>query len=84
MMEAVRSAVTAADAPALFQAAHRLKSAVSNVYANDAVAAAARLERMGRCEQLDESEAALTALDTQVSRLLSSADEAVAGVSDDL
>ena len=65
----VRVAVAEADAAALFQAAHRLKNAVSNLYSEPASQAAAKLEHMGRYEQLEGAHSALIVLETELSRL---------------
>ena len=48
MMGAARKAVSAADAPALQKAAHRLKGSVGNFGATGAYSAAARLEILAR------------------------------------
>lgn len=78
MLAAVQAAVEGADAEALFQSSHRLKSAVSNLYSDGASEAAAQLEHMGRFDQLDAANGALEGLQTKLSRLLAAVDEAIA------
>jgi HPt (histidine-containing phosphotransfer) domain-containing protein len=70
MLNAVRTAVETGDTEALFQSAHRLKSAISNLYSEPASDAAARLERMGRFDQLDDVHEALAVLEAELARLV--------------
>ncbi len=80
MLQCVGEAVAESDASTLFQTAHRLKSAVSNLYSDGAGDAAARLERMGRYNDLSEATAALRVLQHELARLLTAVDEAIGEV----
>jgi HPt (histidine-containing phosphotransfer) domain-containing protein len=59
----IHQAVAGADASKLENAAHSLKGSVANFGASAAVAAAFRLEQMGRAQQLVEAPEALRALE---------------------
>jgi hypothetical protein len=67
--DAVRDAVRRRDAAALFQSAHVVVSSVGNFLALDAVAAARRLETMGRDDALTGADVALDTLDAALDRL---------------
>ena len=69
-MHAVREALAAGDAAALHAAAHSLKGSVGNFGGGDAVAAARRLEMMGRDGDLTEAPAACAALEEAIARLV--------------
>jgi PAS domain S-box-containing protein len=69
MMGAARKAVSAADAPALQKAAHRLKGCVGNFGATGAYAAAARLEVLARRHDLSSAPAAYNVLVSEMRRL---------------
>lgn len=69
MLVATEQAAAAGDAGGLQHAAHTLKGAVSNFYAEPARSAALRLEQMGRSEDLSEVEPALQALRREIDRL---------------
>lgn len=68
-LEGVRQAVAAGDAAALEQAAHLLRGSVGNFVANEATAAAARLEAFGRTGDLAQAAGALPALEAAIERL---------------
>ena len=63
----IHQAVASADAAKLENAAHSLKGSVANFGASAAVAAALRLEQMGRAQQLVEAPQALRALEQALS-----------------
>lgn len=63
----IHQAVTGEDAVKLENAAHSLKGSVANFGASAAVAAAFRLEQMGRAQQLVEAPEALRALEQALS-----------------
>ncbi len=63
----MHQAVAASDAIKLENAAHSLKGSVANFGASAAVAAAFRLEQMGRAQQLLEAPEALRALEQALS-----------------
>ena len=66
LMDSVRSAAAAGDAPALARHAHALKGMISNFCAPSAQAAALEVERLGRAGDLS---AAGPAIDTLAQRL---------------
>jgi HPt (histidine-containing phosphotransfer) domain-containing protein len=68
-LDAVRTAVAAADARALEQAAHSLRGSLGNFAANEATAAAARLEAFGRSGDLSQAAGALLTLEAAIERL---------------
>jgi two-component system, sensor histidine kinase and response regulator len=72
LLSAIREAVLGRDARALEHAAHALKGSASNFKAKDAVAAAAKLERMGSSADLTGADAAWADLERAMARLLSS------------
>ena len=63
----IQEAVAGGDAAKLENAAHALKGSVSNFGARDAVAAAFRLEQMGRANQMSEAEEMLRQLESALS-----------------
>jgi len=63
----IHQALAGEDAGKLESAAHSLKGSVANFGASAAVAAAFRLEQMGRAQQLLEAPAALRALEQALS-----------------
>jgi HPt (histidine-containing phosphotransfer) domain-containing protein len=63
----IREAVACGDAARLENAAHALKGSVANFGARDAVAAAFRLEQMGRANEMSEAEAMLCTLESALS-----------------
>lgn len=67
----VRDAVNQRDSATLARAAHSLKGSVANFAADLAVAAAQRLEVMGRAGDWTEVDQALTALETEIENLTS-------------
>ncbi|MHB8839458.1 MAG: Hpt domain-containing protein [Gemmatimonadaceae bacterium] len=69
LLEDTRHAVAAADADALYRAAHALKGSVDNFCAAPAAQAAARLELMGRTGDLAVAAAALRTLELELDRL---------------
>jgi PAS domain S-box-containing protein len=75
----LRQAVARRDAPALRRTAHALKGAVGIFGARAAVAAAQRLETMGRAEDLTHADAACAALEEALARLEPALADLVAG-----
>ncbi len=67
----VRDAVGQRDSATLARAAHSLKGSAANFAADLAVAAARRLEHMGRAGDWTEVDQALTALETEIENLTS-------------
>jgi two-component system sensor histidine kinase/response regulator len=65
----IHQAVAGEDAAKLENAAHSLKGSVANFGATAAVAAALRLEQMGRAQQLVEAPEALRALEQALSKV---------------
>ena len=65
----IHQAVAGDDAAKLENAAHSLKGSVANFGASAAVAAALRLEQMGRAQQLVEAPEALRALEQALSKV---------------
>jgi len=65
----IREAIETGDAHALEQAAHALKGSVANFGAENACAAAYKLEAMGRTGELNGSNGALQDLEAALSRL---------------
>ncbi len=63
----IQQAVALGDAAKLENAAHALKGSVANFGARDAVAAAFRLEQMGRANQMSEAGEMLGRLETALS-----------------
>jgi two-component system, sensor histidine kinase and response regulator len=68
-MQSIRAAIDASDAKALERAAHNLKGAVANFGAKSSVAAALRLEQIGRTGQTDGAEQAFRELAAALERL---------------
>jgi HPt (histidine-containing phosphotransfer) domain-containing protein len=66
----IRQAITLGDSKQVERIAHTLKGTASNFGARATVAAARRLEEMGRSKDLAEAEAAYTALEIEVERLI--------------
>jgi CheY-like chemotaxis protein len=66
----IRQAVAAADAPRLHRAAHTLKGSADCFAAGPTVAAAQRLEQMGRQADLAGADEALRVLEREIERLL--------------
>jgi two-component system, sensor histidine kinase and response regulator len=60
----IQEAIAAGDAARLENAAHALKGSVANFGARDAVAAAFRLEQMGRANEMTEAEGMLRKLES--------------------
>lgn len=69
IVDTVRRALADRDAPSLCSAAHTLKRSIRYFRADRAFDAAFRLERMGRDRQLDEAEAVLGVLETEMNRI---------------
>jgi CheY-like chemotaxis protein/HPt (histidine-containing phosphotransfer) domain-containing protein len=69
LLTAVRTAIAAADAAALHRAAHAVKGAILVFGADTAVAAAQRLETMGRQADLAHAAEAYAELEREVERL---------------
>ncbi len=69
-MSAVEATRAAGDPAGLMRAAHTLKGSVSMFAANDATAAARRLEKLGRSGELGDCEAAWAELQRHVARLI--------------
>jgi PAS domain S-box-containing protein len=65
-LERLRAALAAGDSQEVRFAAHALKGSVANFYAQSAVAAALRLERMGRNNKLENWQEALAALEREL------------------
>jgi HPt (histidine-containing phosphotransfer) domain-containing protein len=59
---AIKSAITAQNAPELQRSAHTLKGALGNLSATRAVTLAAELERMGRTVDLSDAQSTLDSL----------------------
>ena len=70
MSTLLREAVLSGAAEEIGRAAHKLKGAMANFSADAAVAAALRLEKMGRSGDLDASDEALKDLESEVERLV--------------
>ena len=70
LLAQVREAMARTDAPGLERAVHALRGAASNFGAADTVAAAARLEAMGRAGELNGADAAYADLERAITRLL--------------
>ena len=66
---AVRDAVRGRDAAGLARSAHTLAGSIGNFLARDALAAARRLEALGRDGALADADDALEALDAALDRL---------------
>ena len=66
LIEKLRGAVAAGDAAGVETAAHSLKGSVANFGAEEAVAAALRLEQMGREGQLDGAPDAMENLEAEI------------------
>lgn len=64
LIQDIRSAIEGGDASMLERSAHNLKGSVANFEACDAVAAAYRLEAIGRSKQLDRAWAAFAELES--------------------
>ena len=65
-LDAVRTALGAADAQAMERAAHSLKGALATMAATDAAADAFRLEKMGRAGTLADAAGVLVVLERRV------------------
>jgi len=70
LLAQVREAIARGDAPGLERAVHALRGAASNFGAADTVAAAARLESMGRDGELRDADAVYADLERAITRLL--------------
>jgi HPt (histidine-containing phosphotransfer) domain-containing protein len=68
LLDEIRSAVAAENAPALMRAAHTLKGAVANFGADAAREAAFRLESMGRTGDLKPAREAVGELESEILR----------------
>jgi len=75
----LKAALAAADAESLTVQAHRLKGALGNVAADDAVAASKALEHMGKAGDLSAAPAALATLEAMVKRVLAELRRIAAG-----
>jgi CheY-like chemotaxis protein len=71
LMNEIRAAVAAGDAPALRKSAHALKGTISNFPPGPARAVAAKMESYGYDGDLDAARASLSALEQEVERLQS-------------
>jgi len=69
LLDAIRTAVAAADAPAVVHAAHTLKGSAANLGAPTASAAALALEMLGRSGDLGPAGVACERLETELGRL---------------
>jgi HPt (histidine-containing phosphotransfer) domain-containing protein len=69
LLNATREAVAGADSHALERAAHSLKGSIGTFCAPAAFEAAGRLEQLGRDGDLTEAEAALTALEAEITQV---------------
>jgi two-component system, sensor histidine kinase and response regulator len=69
LLATIATSIGNGNLPELERAAHSLKGLAANFDAHDAVAAALRLEDMGRTGQLDEAPAALDAVGTKIGAL---------------
>ncbi len=69
LMDEVRRAVAAGDAPALGRSAHALKGMISNFCAPDTQQSALELERMGRSGDLAAAPAAVERLQSRLQAL---------------
>ncbi len=69
LLREIRSAANRQDGVALSQAAHALKGAVSNFFAGHAVAAAQKLEDLGRHNDLAAARRACEELESEIARL---------------
>jgi two-component system sensor histidine kinase/response regulator len=65
----MKAAIAASDAPSLMGLGHRLKGALGNFAADEAVAAAKTLELMGKAGDLTAARAALAKLENAVTRV---------------
>lgn len=65
----IHAAIDSGDASQLERSAHSLKGSVANFGARDAVAAAFRLEQMGRARQLQDCAATLRTLEQALALL---------------
>ena len=70
LLEEIRRAADAGDAPAVGKAAHTLKGMISNFCAPQAQAGALAVEQMGKSGDLSSLPAALQSLETQVRSLV--------------
>ena len=70
LLEEIRRAADAGDAPAVGKAAHTLKGMISNFCAPQAQAGALAVEQMGKSGDLSFLPAALQSLETQVRSLV--------------
>ncbi len=68
-MEELRSAIATGDARAVEHASHGLKGAVANFGAEETVAAAQKLEELGRAGELRDAPAALVTLERALNDL---------------
>jgi PAS domain S-box-containing protein len=69
LLEAIRAAAAARDAHRLERSAHSLKGSVANFGAAGAVAAALRLEKLGRAQSFEDVDDALAELEAQLAQL---------------
>lgn len=69
LLEAIHAAIAAQDAHRLERSAHSLKGSVANFGAAGAVAAALRLEKLGRAQSFDGVAGAVADLESQLSQL---------------
>jgi len=75
---ALREAVRARDGGRVATAAHTLRGMLSNLAATQAAATAARLEQMGRKEEVSRFQEALTAFENDAKKLLPQLDACMA------
>lgn len=69
MLDAIRVAVRDGDATALHRFAHSLKGSVANFGANETVAAAFKLEKMGASGKLEGAQLVLEQLEIEMQRV---------------
>lgn len=79
LIEQIRAAVAACDAPLLRRAAHTLKASARVFAAEPTATAALRLEAMARDEEFAEAGRALTELERELERLSSALSEQIQG-----
>ena len=74
-MQEIKSAHTAGDLPRLTRSAHTLKGSVALFAADEATAAAKRIEFMGRNNNVEEFDAAWAELQEDIDQLMSKLSE---------
>ena len=82
LMQHVRSAAAAGDAPAVGRAAHTLKGMISNFCAPAAQASAFEVEKIGKGGDLAAAPAAIQSLDVQLEALIAALTEFISATRD--